>query len=117
MPSSPTKRGPESSGWRHASGVLAAGAILAGAVSLPADARQPAAPGVCGAAGKAASAAGPLPGVSIVVRSGETVKAVTSTDPDGTYRLNLPPGAYHLTAELTGFGRLERDLAIEAAPC
>src|SRR5262245_39897036 len=104
---------------QHAIGVLAAGAMLACAVWLPVDAQQaPAgASGACRITGKAASAAAALPGVAIVVRTGETVKAVTSTEPDGTYRLTLPPGTYRLTAELTGFGRLERDLAIEAAPC
>jgi trimeric autotransporter adhesin len=102
---------------RHATGVIAAGAMLASAVWLPVDAQQAPAAGACRISGKAASAAAPLPGVSIVVRAGESVKAVTSTEPDGTYRLSLPPGTYHLTADLTGFGRLERDLAIETTPC
>ena len=58
------------------------------------------------------AAAVPLPGVAIVVRAGDAVKAATSTDTDGTYRLNVPPGAYDVTAELMGFDTTARTLNV-----
>ena len=63
------------------------------------------------------SGATPLPGVSILVRTGDTVRTATSTDPDGTYHLGLAAGAYEVTAELMGFTRLARSISIGAAPC
>lgn len=58
------------------------------------------------------AAAVPLPGVAVVVRAGDAVKAATSTDTDGAYRLNVPPGAYNVTAELMGFGTTSRTLTV-----
>ena len=58
------------------------------------------------------AAAVPLPGVAIVVRAGDAVKAATSTDTDGTYRVNVPPGAYDVTAELMGFDTTARSLNV-----
>ena len=63
------------------------------------------------------SGATPLPGVSVLVRTGDTVKTATSTDPDGTYHLGLAAGSYEMTAELMGFTRLARSITIGAAPC
>jgi hypothetical protein len=63
------------------------------------------------------SGATPLPGVSILVRTGDTVRTATSTDPDGTYHLGLAAGTYEVTAELMGFTRLARSISIGAAPC
>ncbi len=81
------------------------------------DAQQAAAPGACRVSGKAASTATPLPGVSIVLSAQGSVKAVTSTDTDGTYHLTIPAGPYKLTAELTGFGTIERDVTLDGTPC
>ncbi|HWK12340.1 MAG TPA: carboxypeptidase regulatory-like domain-containing protein, partial [Vicinamibacterales bacterium] len=66
------------------------------------DAWQQAAAGSCRISGRVLSGSTPLPGVSIVAGAGDMVKAATSTDPDGTYRLPLNAGSYTLTAELTG---------------
>ena len=51
----------------------------------------------------------------MVVRSGDTVKTATSSDTDGTYRLSLPAGAYRVTAELTGFETVTRELTVGVA--
>ena len=60
----------------------------------------------------------PLPGVSIVVRSGDQVKAATSSDTDGRYTLVFAPAAaYHLTADLGAFTTASRDLTLGNAPC
>jgi trimeric autotransporter adhesin len=82
---------------------------------LPLDARQ--APAGCQITGKASSATRPLPGVSLVARAGDTVKAVTSTEPDGTYRMPLAPGTYTITAELTGFTTREQSVTMDMSAC
>lgn len=93
------------------------GAALAAILVPGLDAEQAAGAGACRISGKAASAATPLPGVSIVLTSGDVVKAVTSSDTDGTYHLSIAPGTYKLSAELTGFGKIERELAVDGTPC
>ena len=52
-----------------------------------------------------------LPGVAITVVNVETaVTRTVTTGTDGYYRaLNLPPGTYRLTAELSGFAQVVRD--------
>jgi hypothetical protein len=60
----------------------------------------------------------PLPGASIVVQVGDVLKATTSTDVDGKYTIAFSPnGTYHLSADLTAFARVERDLVLAAPPC
>jgi hypothetical protein len=87
------------------------------APSVALDAQQAAAPGSCRITGRAVSGATPLPGVSVIVRSGEAVKTATSTDTDGTYRLMVPAGAYRVAAELTGFDAVARDITVGTPPC
>ena len=71
----------------------------------------------CRVEGRVKSGNIPLPGVSLVAQ-GETAKAGTSTDLDGKYTFALAPaGNYHLTAELTAFTRVERDVTLGTAPC
>ena len=79
--------------------------------------QQPTTTGVCRVSGRAVSGATPLPGVSVLVRSGDALKTATSTDPNGTYRLTLPAGTYEVAAELTGFARIARPVTIGAPPC
>ena len=52
-----------------------------------------------------------LPGVTVTATSPELIRPVTTvTDSRGYYRLvNLPPGTYTLTAELTGFATYRRE--------
>jgi trimeric autotransporter adhesin len=88
---------------------------VAAAVILPVSAQQ--APPACTISGRAASGAAALPGVSLVAFVSDAVKAATSTDLDGTYRLTLPPGSYDLTAELTGFDPVRRDLVVGGGTC
>jgi hypothetical protein len=94
-----------------AGGLLAALAFQA--MTDPLDARQAAGSGACRISGRATSSATPLPGVAIALKSGDAVRA-TSTEPDGGYAINLTPGQYTLSAELTGFTRLERPLVVAA---
>src|SRR5437016_5205943 len=71
----------------------------------------------CRVQGQVKSGNVPLPGVSLVAQ-GDTAKAGTSTDLDGKYTFALAPAAiYHLTAELTAFTRVERDVTLGTAPC
>jgi Carboxypeptidase regulatory-like domain len=57
------------------------------------------------------SQGGVLPGVTITARSpGVLTPATAVTDEGGTYRLvNLPPGTYSMTAELSGFAGYTRE--------
>ncbi len=91
--------------------------MLVGGLLLPLDAQQAPPSGPCHVTGRSLSATTALPGVSIVIKAGETVRAVTSTNADGTYRVSIAPGTYRVTAELTGFDRVERDLAVTGPPC
>jgi trimeric autotransporter adhesin len=68
--------------------------------------------GSCRISGRAMAAAVPLPGVAVLVRTGDAVKAATSTDTDGAYRLNVPPGTYEVTVELMGFDTTMRTLNV-----
>ena len=95
---------------RRAAGV-GAGLMLALALMNPLDARQ--GPGVCRVSGRATSGAIPLPGVSITVKTADSSHA-TSTEADGAYAINVAPGQYTLSAELTGFSRVERAVVVAA---
>ena len=94
--------------------------VLAGA-----QAPQPASPGQppqtgarCRVEGHVSSGTVALPGATIVVQVGDSVKASTSTDVDGKYTIAFSPNAtYHLSADLTAFARVERDIALGAPPC
>jgi hypothetical protein len=58
----------------------------------------------------------PVPGATVTALSPALMGSITSlTGPDGVYRLiNLPPGIYSLTAELTGFKTVKReDIKVE----
>src|SRR5262245_21261501 len=57
------------------------------------------------------SQGGVLPGVTITARSPEVISPATAiTDESGAYRLvNLPPGTYSVTAELSGFAGFKRE--------
>lgn len=85
--------------------------MLALAWMNPLDARQAA--GACRISGRATSGATALPGVAIIVKTGDSIRA-TSTEADGAYSLSLTPGPYVLSAELTGFTRVERVLTVTA---
>jgi len=54
---------------------------------------------------------GALPGVTITAKSDALIQPATAvSETDGSYRLiNLPPGTYTLTAELTGFATYKRE--------
>jgi len=85
--------------------------MLAVALMNPLDARQ--SPGACRVSGRATSGTTPLPGVSITIKTADSSHA-TSTEADGGYAINLAPGQYRLSAELTGFSRVEHALTIAA---
>jgi hypothetical protein len=54
---------------------------------------------------------GALPGVTVTATSPELIRPATAvSDAEGYYRLlNLPPGTYTITAELTGFSAFKRE--------
>src|SRR5438045_3709681 len=67
----------------------------------------------CRLDGRVTSGNVPLPGVSMLVHAGNTLKAATSTDLDGRFSVNFGSGggaSYQVSAELTGFARGEREL-------
>src|SRR3954463_93740 len=86
---------------------LAAGVMAAIALMAPLDAQQTPAAGACRISGHATSGSTPLPGVAIAIKSGDALKGATSTELDGAFAVNLTPGQYTLSAELTGFTRAE----------
>ncbi len=90
---------------------LAAGLMAAAALMAPLDARQQPT-GTCRITGHATSGGTPLPGVALAIKSGTTVKGNTSTDIDGGFTFALTPGQYTLSAELTGFGQIERPIVV-----
>ena len=102
---------------KNAWAVALGAAVLAIGPLNPIDAQQGTTSGVCRVSGRATSGATPLPGVTVIVKSGEAVKGATSTDPDGSYHVNLPAGAYRLTADLTGFVQVERELSVSESTC
>jgi hypothetical protein len=72
----------------------------------------------CRVDGRVSSGTLPLPGATIVVQVGSTVKAATSTDADGKFTIVFTPNAtYRLSADLTAFSHEERELVLGAAPC
>jgi len=87
--------------------------MLAFALLIPLGAQQAPA-GVCRVTGRATSGTTPLPGVAIAVKTGDAVKGMTSTETDGGFGLTLTPGTYSLSADLTGFSRVEHAVTIPA---
>ena len=72
----------------------------------------------CRVDGRVTSSGGPLPGASVVVHAGDTLKAATSTDVDGKFAILFAPNStYHLSVDLTAFGTAERDITLGAPPC
>lgn len=101
---------------RLVSSLAAATASAAFVIPLVAAPQTPA--GFCAITGRASAGNTPLPGVAILAKAGDVVKAATSTEEDGSYKLLVPAGAtYHLTGELTAFSRFQRDVTVAAAPC
>src|SRR5687768_5766324 len=89
----------------------AAIAVVIAGTALGAQQAPPAA-ATCTISGTITGLGGPLPGVSITVRRDATVLRAASTDLDGTFKLTLPEASYQLTAELTGFDRTQKDVAV-----
>src|SRR5215467_6781668 len=90
----------------------------AGGAQTPAPTPQPTGDATCRVEGRVTSGSDGLPGASVVVHVGGVLKAATSTDIEGRYTIIFSPGAtYHLTAELTAFAPVERDLMLGAPPC
>src|SRR5258705_5205799 len=90
---------------------LGAGVMLAFALWNPLGAQQARA-GVCRVTGRATSGTTPLPGVGTAVKGGRGVKGMTSPETDGGFGLTLTPGTYSLSADLTGFSRVEHAVTI-----
>jgi hypothetical protein len=98
--------------------VLAWGAAITAQnpTSVPTGSQTPGAR--CRIAGRLTSGTTPLPGASIIVSLDNSPRAITSTDIDGSYVVQLPPGAtYRLAADLAGFSPIERAINASAPPC
>jgi trimeric autotransporter adhesin len=95
----------------RSSAVAAGVAALAIAAVVPIGAQLGGA-SRCRVSGRAESGSTPLPGVSIVVRSADTVSATTSTNVDGSYALTLPAGSYTIVATLTGFNDVRHPITL-----
>lgn len=98
--------------WRHWAAALAVAAVVAGAIPAAA---QTGAGGLRGYVHD--EQGGALPGVTVVAKSPDMISPATGvTDGEGYYRLlNLPPGTYSITAELSGFATFKRDEIIVRA--
>jgi hypothetical protein len=72
---------------------------------------------LCTLTGHVSGAGLALPGVSIVITSGEAVQKATSTAIDGTYKVSVPPGTYDVAVELTGFDPVARKLSFTSTAC
>ena len=80
------------------------------------QARPPAAG--CRVTGTVTAGTTPLPGVAIVVRVGDAVKAATSTDTDGKFAILFGPNAtYRVSAEMMAFAPVEQELTLGGLPC
>jgi len=92
-----------------------------GALTIGAGAQAPppsTAPPRCRVTGRITSNGTPLPGASVVARAADAVRAVTSTDIDGSYTILFAPNAtYSVSADFTGFASAARDLTLGAPPC
>jgi hypothetical protein len=101
--------------------IVLSGALACAFAAQPVQGRmqQPPPAGSCQLTGRASAGTTPLPGVAVLVLVGGAVKAATSTDTDGTYRLTVPAGRYELSAELTGFDPVVKPITMgeAATPC
>ena len=98
--------------WTRVFAVNAAAIIFVTAgIGLRAQQAPPAA-ATCTISGTINGLGGPLPGVSITVRRGDTVQTAGSTGVDGKFKLTLPDASYQLSAELFGFGSTQQDVTV-----
>lgn len=95
---------------------FATATMCALALMHPVDAQQAPAAGTCHITGHVKSGTTPLPGVSITLKQGTTLRAATSTDVDGSFTVPAAPGDYTMWADLTGFGRVEQPLTVAPGP-
>jgi trimeric autotransporter adhesin len=104
--------------WSRVFAVSAAAIVFVAGAGVRAQQAPPAAAAAaCTISGTISGLGGPLPGVSITVRSGDTVRTAASTDIDGTFKVTLPDASYQLTAELTGFDKTQKDLTVSREAC
>jgi hypothetical protein len=114
MPGNPLKN---TQLW-YALALATAGVVGASAGQQPPLPSPQPAGATCRVEGRVSSGRDGLPGVSVVVHVGGVLKAATSTDIDGRYTIVFSPNAtYHLSAELTAFAPVERDLTLGSPPC
>ena len=97
--------------WSRVFAVSAAAIVFVAGAGVRAQ-QAPPAPAACTISGTISGLGGPLPGVSITVRSGDTVRTAASTGIDGTFKLSLPDASYQLSAELFGFDTTKKDLIV-----
>ncbi len=71
----------------------------------------------CRIHGVVQSADATLPGVAVTAREGDVVRAVTSTDVDGSYVLNVAPGTYQIRIEFSVFTSSDRSVTVSLPAC
>jgi hypothetical protein len=97
---------------------LASSLAAATAFAVPLLAAPQTPTGSCAITGHVLAGTTPLPGVAIIAKAGGVVKAATSSDTDGSYKLLVPAGAtYQLSGELTAFSTFQRDVTVAAVSC
>jgi hypothetical protein len=84
--------------------------VIAGTALGAQQASSPTAP--CTISGTITGLGGPLPGVSVTLRRDDAVRSASSTDVDGKFKLTIPDATYQLTAELTGFVQVQRNVTV-----
>jgi len=102
--------------WSRVFAVSAAAIVFVTGAGVRAQQAPPTA-AACTISGTISGLGGPLPGVSITVRSGDTVRTAASTGIDGTFKLSLPDASYQLTAELFGFDSTQKELTVSRDSC
>ena len=80
--------------------------------------QDPAAQGAAPEAPQAPTVSVPIPGATIVVQQGARLVLATSADATGRYSILFTPGqTFHVSVEMTGFAKHERELTLAALPC
>jgi hypothetical protein len=103
--------------WTVSTAAGLAFALAQVTASADAAAQAPASARRCQVTGTVRGGDVPLPGASVTVRQGDTIRAVTSTDVDGTYVLALPTGTYDVRVELSAFTPFERTVTLDETSC
>ncbi|HEY5054813.1 MAG TPA: carboxypeptidase-like regulatory domain-containing protein [Acidobacteriaceae bacterium] len=85
------------------------------AAGVEASAAQPASTGTSTIQGVVKAGGVPLPGVAVTAVSGDGKKYATTTDINGTFRMDVPTGSYEVRTELMGFATVTKQVSATPA--